>query len=163
MFICSVRASTLRFAAVLAVSAVVIGTLVFSGAGKNVSESAEVMLKEGVSYTGIKTEADRQTFLKSFGITVGKEPTVAEVTLPKEPDTVILGYNEIQRAQGLDLIPYAGKTVTRYTYEVDLPASETGEPQKAYANLILYRNRVIAADVTATGQNGFVRGLDDPE
>ena len=66
------------------------------------------------------------------------------------------GYNEIQKTQGLDLSRYRKKKVTRYTYEV------TNYPDYAgtvYANLIVYRGRIVAADLSSADPSGFVRGV----
>ena len=60
----------------------------------------------------IKTNEDRIMFLGQFGVTV--DPTALEEEEIKIPDTfdkVYMGYNEIQRAQGLDLSKYKNKKV----------------------------------------------------
>ena len=148
MFVCTVRAATLRFFSVLLLAGVLLAGVTVYGA-QAVSETVSGGVTVSVKYDGIRTESDRRAFLAAHGyeVTADAEAT-AEFTLPKALDAVLLGYNELQRAQGLDLAKYAGKTVTRYTYK--LPAVE-GHEGTAYANLIVYRNRVIAADVTGEG------------
>ena len=84
--------------------------------------------------------------------------------MPENFDRVMLGYNEIQKAQGLDLSRYAKKKVTRYTYEVTNYAElqpEDAEPYHGavYANLLIYRNRVIGADISSADPTGFVEEL----
>ena len=158
MFICSVRAGTLKFfGAVLLALSLLATLLVLAEPGVTAvggTEDAE----EAVSYSGIKTDADRVAFLASFGWEVGSEAPTATVSfpLPEEFDRVMSAYNELQRAQGLDLSRYKGKTVTRYTYEVTNYAGYEG---KVYANLIMYKNKVIAADITSAERGGFVHGL----
>ena len=155
MFICSVRAGTLKFlGAVLLSLALFLAILVLvePEAAATGGEAQEV-----VNYAGIRTDEDRVTFLGTFGWEV--DPTPAEeVTflLPDEFDRVLAGYNEIQKDQGLDLARYKNKKVTRYTYEVK---NYEGYEGKVYVNLIMYKNRVIAADVTSADPYGFVHGL----
>ena len=71
-------------------------------------------------------------------------------------DKVFNGYNEIQKRQGLDLSKYKGKTVTRYTYEVTNYENENG---KVYANVIVYRNKVIGGDICSANVGGFIHGF----
>ena len=156
MFICSVRAGTLKFFGAVLLSLalfLVILVLVDPAATATGAEAVET-----VNYAGIKTDADRVTFLESFGWKVTSETPTEEVTflIPKEFDRVLAGYNEIQKSQGLDLARYANKKVTRYTYEL---ASYEGYEGKVYANLIMYKNKVIAADITSADPYGFVHGL----
>ena len=155
MFICSVRAGTLKFlGAVLLSLALFLAILVLVEPGVTAT-GAEA--QEVVNYSGIRTDADRITFLSSFGWEVSPTPT-EEVSflLPAEFDRVLAGYNEIQKDQGLDLSRYKNKKVTRYTYEVK---NYEGYEGKVYVNLIMYKNRIVAADVTSADPYGFVHGL----
>jgi hypothetical protein len=69
---------------------------------------------------------------------------------------VFAAYNELQRTQGLDLTPYAGKTVERYTYTV---TNYNGFDGTVLANLLVYRGRVIGGDVCSADTNGFLHGF----
>ena len=155
MFIYSVRAATLKFFGVLALSVLTLALLVvfvpqYDGA-------ASAAASESVDYADIRTNEDRISFLAGFGYTVESEPLeCVEFTLPEEFDRVLAGYNEIQKQQGLDLGRYAKKTVTRYTYTV---TNYKGCEGKVYANLIIYRDRIIAADICSADPHGFVHGL----
>lgn len=158
MFVCSVRAGTLRFfGAVFLALTLFLTVLVLCEPGDTVAASGEEAL-EVVHYAGIKTDADRVALLSSFGWQVaGEAPSATvEFSLPEEFDRVLLGYNELQKAQGLDLARYKGKTVTRYTYEI---TNYEGYEGKVYANLIMYKNKVVAADITSADPQGFVHGL----
>ena len=153
MFICSVRASTLRFIGAAFLCAVLlVGVFVLSD-GNLVAEASGT----SVSYTGADTDAGRISFLEKQGWTV-KAEQVDEVTftLPATFDRVMQGYNEIQKAQGLDLSRYRKKKVTRYTYEVTNYPDYEGT---VYANLIVYRGRIIAADLSSADPLGFVTGV----
>ena len=158
MFVCSVRAGTIRFfGAVFLALCLFLTVLVLCEPGGEVAASSDGAV-EVANYAGIKTDADRVAFLSSFGWQVTGEEPIAKVEflLPEEFDRVLLGYNELQRAQGLDLARYKEKTVTRYTYEI---TNYEGYEGKVYANLIMYKNKVVAADITSADPQGFVHGL----
>ena len=159
MFICSVRAGTLKFfgAALLAL-ALFLTVLVLAEPGAVGAVGATPDALEVVNYSGIRTDEDRVAFLSSFGWQVKEAAPTEEVTflLPEEFDRVLAGYNEIQKAQGLDLGRYKNKRVTRYTYEI---TNYEGYEGKVYANLIMYKNKIVAADITSADPYGFVHGL----
>ena len=158
MFICSVRAGTLKFfGAVLLALSLLVTLLVLAEPSVTAAGGVEDA-EEAVSYSGIKTEADRIAFLAAFGWEVNTETpaSVVSFALPEELDRVMSAYNELQRAQGLDLARYKGKTVTRYSYELTNYAGYEG---KVYANLIMYKSKVIAADICSADPFGFVHGL----
>ena len=85
-------------------------------------------------------------FISSFGWETEEEPqSVGEVLIPQEFDDVLSQYNELQKAAGMDLTPYLGKTVKKYSYAVkNYPGG--GE---AFATLYVYEGTVIAADVSS--------------
>ena len=158
MFIYSLRASSIKFVGAVALSVVVLIALValVPETGAPNSKAADAIGVEYV-YSGIKTNEDRIMFLGQFGVTV--DPTALEEEEIKIPDTIVyvyLGYNEIQRAQGLDLSKYKNKKVTRYTYKVTNYEGYEGE---VYANLLVWRDKVIGGDVCSADVNGFVHGF----
>lgn len=57
-----------------------------------------------------------------------------------------MGYNEIQRAQGLDLAKYKNKKVSRFTYKVTNYEGYEGE---VYANLLVWRDKVVGGQTFA--------------
>ena len=159
MFICSVRAGTLKFfGAVLLALALFLTVLVLAEPGIGSAAGVDAEVIEVVNYSGIKTDEDRVEFLSTFGWQVREVTPTDEVSflLPEEFDRVLAGYNEIQKAQGLDLGRYKNKRVTRYTYEI---TNYDGYEGKVYANLIMYKNKVVAADITSADPYGFVHGL----
>ena len=83
--------------------------------------------------------------------------TLQEESIPSEFDKIFTGYNEIQKRQGLDLSRYKKKDVVRYTYEV---TNYEGEEGKVYANVIVYRNKVIGGDICSADVNGFIHGFE---
>ena len=152
MFIYSVRASSIRFVGLLALSLLLLVGVVVSAEQSTVSAAS-------YQYSKIKTDEDRVAFLKQFGwettsTTPHEQKTFA---LPDTFDRVMLGYNEIQKSQGLDLSRYKNKKVTRYTYEIK---NYEGYEGTVYANLIVFRDKVIGADICSADPMGFVHGLE---
>ena len=160
MFICTVRAQTVRFAGVLCLAlAILFGVAVIADAGAAIVPPEETV--ETVSFSRVKTDEDRLKLLTDLGWkTTGEVVEEESFTLPETFDRVLLGYNEIQKDQGLDLTRYRNKKVTRYTYEITNYPDYEG---RVYANLIVWRGRVIAGDISSADPMGFVRGLEaDP-
>ena len=157
MFIYSIRASTVKLFGFVALTLLLIGVTLGFGGGETVMAAAG---ESGINFSGIKTNEDRVEFINGFGIKVESEPIEEEAfTMPENFDRVILGYNEIQKKQGLDLSKYANKRVTRYTYKVTNYNSE-GD---VYANLFVYRSKIVACDVCSASPTGFVVPLTQVE
>ena len=161
MFVYTCRAATIRFFAVIVLAVAALAALViFVPAYQPVSagaDSSDVAVR--ISYDRIKTNEDRVKFLSQFGYEVSEDPIeTVEITLPEKFDKVYAGYNELQKAQGLDLSRYRRKTVMRYTYEVKNYDGYNGG--KVLANVIVYRGRVIGGDVCSADPQGFVHGFE---
>jgi hypothetical protein len=153
MFIYAVRARSVKFFAVLLVAlAVLLGILLGGG---SVPASAKA---QEINFSGIKTEEDRIAFIKSAGVEINPDKAAEEASfvMPERFDRVMLGYNEIQKRQGLDLSKYAKKKVTRYTYEVK---NYDGYEGIVLVNLLVYRNKIIGCDVCSSDPEGFVEPL----
>ncbi len=153
MFVYSVRASTVKFFAVIVLTlGVLVGAIVISNSG-TVAASAS----GSINFGNIKTNDDRLEFISQFGINVSGEPKESVTfSVPEDFDKVISGYNELQKSQGLDISKYKNKKVTRYTYEIDGYGDYQGSVN---VNLIVYRNTVIACDVSSADPSGFVEPL----
>lgn len=152
MFVCSCRASSLRFFGIIALTVAVLITAVAVGrSGDAVAASGEV------EFMGVETNEDRVAFISRFGIKVS-EREVESVTfsVPKDFDKVIAEYNEIQRAQGFDISKYKNKKVTRYTYVAENYPDAEGT---VYVNLLVYKDTVVGADVSSADPRGFVKPL----
>lgn len=160
MFIYSMRASTLKFFGIVCVALVSLITLIafiptYQAAPPDTDTSAQTV---SINYEKIKTNEDRVEFLAQFGWQVDAQPTESvKVTIPEEFDSVFAGYNELQKTQGLDLSKYKNKTVTRYTYKIN---NYDGYDGTVYANVIVYKNRVVAGDVCTADVEGFIHGFE---
>ena len=157
MFIYSVRASSVKFFSVIALTlAVLVGLLVF---GKNGEDAVFVSSGADVNFSGIKTNEDRISFISQFGVKVEGEPSeTEEFRVPEDFDRVIAGYNEIQKKQGLNIEKYKNKKVTRYTYAV-YNYEIDGKSVAATVNLVIYKSTVIACDISSASPDGFVLPL----
>ena len=150
MFVYSVRASSVKFFAFIALSLVILGGLAVWGGGGTVAAAGS---GEWIDYSGIKTNEDRVKFIEDFGIEVDDTPVEEQsFAMPDNFDRVILGYNELQKKQGLDLSKFAKKKVTRYAYKV----TNYNHDGEVYANLFIHRGKIVACDVSSVSPDGFV-------
>ena len=160
MFVYSLKASTLKFFAVVCVALTALVMMITfipsydGGEFKYITTGNDTE----INYSKIKSNEDRIAFLEQFGWKVVEAPLEEiEVTIPEKFDKVFTGYNEIQKRQGLDLSKYKGKNVMRYTYEITNYENENG---KVYANIIVYRNKVIGGDICSAKVGGFIHGFE---
>ena len=102
----------------------------------------------------------RVEFLKGFGWDVTTTPVESsQVRIPDKSSEVYDRYNALQKSQGYDLSPYAGKNVMRYVYKIN---NYPGATEPVYATLLVYKNQIIGGDVTDTAAKGQIRGFKMP-
>ena len=158
MFVYSIRSATIKFVCAIALSIAVLFSLVALIQSYHAGEGAQAA--SNISYTKIYENRDRLAFIEQFGWEVAETPLeTVEVCVPETFDNVYLGYNEMQKEQGLNLAKYKGKTVTRYTYQVENYPDYEGT---VYLSLLVYKNKVIGGDVCSADVNGFVHGFEAP-
>ena len=133
----------------LAVTAAIVLTKVH-----NAVPSAECA---GVKYTlSAATNEERVSFFSQFGWKVDAEPVeIKDVVIPAKFNDVYISYNNIQKEQGLDLEPYAGKTCHQWVYTVKNYPQSTD----VRATLLVFDNRVIGGDLSTTALDGFMTGF----
>lgn len=125
------------------VLAFIIAAILFFSGGKEQETSKEALSRH------VTDNESRRDFISSFGWETEKEPSsVAEVLIPSKFDAVLEDYNKIQLAGGMDLTPFLGKTVMKYSYP--LKNYEGGE---AFATIYVYDGSVIAADISSHTDN----------
>ena len=153
MFIYSVRASAIKLFALVGICIALVFTV--TALDNNIAVYASAGGKT-VNYGGIKTNEDRVRFIEDFGLKVNEEAAdIKEFAMPESLDRALLGYNEMQKSQGLDISKYTRKRVTHYAYEV----TNYDYEGKVYVNLLIYRNRIIACDISSGNPEGFVLPL----
>ena len=103
------------------------------------------------------TNDGRIAFLRGFGWEVAASPVESsQVKIPREATAVFERYNQLQKSQGYDLTPYAGKNVMRFVYKI---TNYPGASEPVYATLLVYKNQIIGGDVTCPGGKGKIQGL----
>ncbi|MBQ8432410.1 MAG: DUF4830 domain-containing protein [Clostridia bacterium] len=161
MFVYSLRASTIKLVGVVCVALTVLITLIAFVPTYAISSQTSAGVGNGdggYNYDKIKTAEDVAAFLTQFGWEVESNPTeVKSVTIPDEFDKVFAAYNELQKAQGLNLSKYKSREVTRYTFAVTNYPEYEGT---VWANVLIYRNRVIGGDICSADVSGFVHGFE---
>lgn len=153
MFVWSVKASTLKFIAVLLVSAAAIGAL--AAFMPKYELKAAAVSKEEISRKASDEDGIKE-FLSAYGWEASELLDKADVTVPAEFDSVYESYNTLQKKQDFDLSKYKRKTVTRYTYKVDNYADYPGV---VLADVIVYKNKIIGGDICSADVNGFLHGF----
>ena len=157
MFIYSFRAGTIKLIGAVCVALTVLITLIAFVPTYTVSSQASANTTE-YSYDDVENEQDAARFLSQFGWTVDATPIeVKAVTIPSEFDKVLGAYNELQKEQGLNLAKLKGRDVTRYTFRV---TNYPDYSDPVYANVLVYRDRVVAGDVCSADAAGFVHGFE---
>ncbi|MCI7766972.1 MAG: DUF4830 domain-containing protein [Oscillospiraceae bacterium] len=101
--------------------------------------------------------AERVEMLNKCGLIVEPDPESKEVEIPTEFNASYNEYNELQKAQGFDLLPYSGKKVTIYTYKI---LNYPDLPDNVVVNLLFDDHLMIGADITYNdAENGFTKPL----
>ena len=160
MFVYSMRASTIKLVGVICVALTVLITLIAFVPTYAIPNqpAADADAEVKYSYDKVKTPSDAANFLAQFGWEVEGTPVEEKtVTVPAEFDKVFAAYNELQKSQGLNLTKYRGKDVTRYTFAVK---NYEGYEGTVWANVLVWRGRVIGGDICSADVSGFVHGFE---
>ncbi len=139
---------------VCAAAAVIVLIILFSG--RNAARSIEET--GGRRSLKLTTPESRVAFLAEAGYTVDQNPVrTQEVRIPAEFNEVYETYNRLQQAQGFDLSKYRDKTVLQVVYRVTDYPGDSQEP--VLATLLLYRGKLVGADLSRGGADSFLRPL----
>ncbi len=157
MFVVSLKASKIKAFCILFVCifafAAVISLLPDAGAYLNVNK---IEGARELSKINVKTKEGRAEYFEALGYGVDKkEVSEKSEALPESFDAVLSKYNDLQRAQGYDLLKYCGKSLKSYTYTVTSFPDDTKVEKGDYlATIICYKNKVVAADLfcVSTGE-----------
>jgi len=157
MFVYSVKSSKLKLIALVAVVLAAVAALLF------LTQKNKPALG-GTLRLAAATAQERAAFLSQFGWEAGEDPLeVSEVIIPAEFDETYMKYNEIQKAQNMDLSLYAGKRVKRWIYEIRNYPGYEGKPGVVQANLLIEKGVVIGGDICSLELGGFLHGFDFPQ
>ena len=157
MFVFTAKFNRKRAIAIIVAVAVILCAVILVAGLRDKDHSATAA--KVATTSGIKTNDDRVNYLQSFGWKVSAEPIdEQEIVIPKKFTEVYKNYSELQKKQGFELTKYGGLEAKRYTYEIkNYPSGESG----IVADIIVYRNTIIAGDVQSMALNGFMHGLNE--
>ena len=155
MFVLSLKTNRKQvFWCAMLVLALIVILLVSSFVKDNGSEATMAGSKYSLKAA---SNEDRVAFLKQFGWEVAPEPLeISEVTIPQTFNKVYENYNQVQKEQGLDLAPYAGRICKQWIYEVE---NYPDKSSTVRATLLVYKGKVIAGDISSVALNGFMYGF----
>ena len=156
MFLVSLKSLKGKFILLItAIAAAVILCVIFSG-----SEQKENYIPtDTVMDYSASNDRERIAFLKQLGYTVRAEPdSINEVLIPSEFDDIYEQYNNLQKQSELDLEPYKGCTVKKWTYTITNYPEYT-EKECIKANLLIYKGKVIGGDICNVELDGFMNPL----
>ncbi|MDR2525931.1 MAG: DUF4830 domain-containing protein [Oscillospiraceae bacterium] len=158
MFVYSVKSSKIKLYALILVVAAAALALLFLTRGENVSA------KGGAMRVSASNAAERLAFLSQYGWDISQDPLeVSEVMIPTAFDGTYEKYNNVQKAQGMDLSDHAGERVKRWTYEVNNFPGFENKPGVVQANLLIADGVVVGGDICSLEQGGFLQGFAFPE
>ena len=155
MFVFSFRHNRRKTVAVLAVLLVAVTVVIVLVGIRNMPPQA--VCSDRKYSLSASTDKERIAFFKQFGWNVNAEPIDSgEVTVPEKFNDVYFSYNNIQKEQGLDLLPYAGKTVQQWIYAI------TNYPQQESmrGTILVYNGKVIGGDLCTPQLDGFMTGFE---
>jgi hypothetical protein len=159
VFVYSAKMDKKKLAVLIVCILVVVLALVFVFAGdkkKSDEEKARAEQIKLLTSARVTSEDDMRALIRSLGWEIADQPADSdEVRIPAEFSDVYKSYNEIQKAQGMNLEKYRGKTVKRYTF--DIVNHPSGEDVKL--TLLIYKEKVIGGDVCTPRLDGFMHGL----
>lgn len=158
MFVVSVKSSKAKLALLIAAVALLAGGMLFVTfhGDKPTARNSSVNLK------GADAQ-QRIAFLSQFGWNVKEDPIeVEEVVIPENFDEVYEKYNQIQKEQELDLTPYKGMRVKRWTYEILNYPGYKSDSGCIRANLLVYNGLVVGGDICSAELGGFMHGFERP-
>jgi hypothetical protein len=155
MFVMSFRHSRKRVIVTIAVAVAVVTAIAVLACARNAPPQATSAGRKYSIAAGSNDE--RVAFFRQFGWNVKAEPLdEGDVAIPGKFNDVYLEYNNIQQEQGLDLKPYAGKTVHQWIYAI------TNYPQQEMmrGTLLVSGGKVIGGDLSTPALDGFMTGFD---
>ena len=155
MWIMTANLSKVKAVAGVAAGCILLCALVFASGQLHQSSAKTPPAPENIS-----GNEDRVRYLSEWGWEVNPSAVeTLDLVLPETLSDSYRSYNTLQAENQLDLAPYCGQRVKRYTYTV---LNYPGQPEGVQANLYLSGDTVIAGDILSTGADGFISNLQYP-
>lgn len=93
--------------------------------------------------------------VESFGWKIDHGSELSEnLRLPDKFDEIYTNYNNFLKSYGFDLSDYCGKVITKYTYIITNPPTNSNDI--FYATLLTYEDNMIGGDVFSPSLNGVM-------
>ncbi|UOO38457.1 DUF4830 domain-containing protein [Oscillospiraceae bacterium CM] len=157
MFIFTTKFNKKKAVLIILALAVVLAAIVLIAGKLDQTGAKETAVLSAI----VKDNDQRVSYLTKLGWVVEQTPVEEQtVVIPREFTAVYKQYNALQQAQGFDLSKYGGIEATRYTYRI---LNYPNVPDNVVADIIVYRNEVIAGDVQSYALDGFMVGLSFPQ
>ena len=157
MFVYTVKSSKLKWVLLILLVLLAAGAFCFF------THSGKPAANDGVIRLKAENAEERLAFISQFGWDVEEDPVaVEEVRIPQQFDEVYERYNAVQKAQDLDLSPYAGERVKKWTFAVRNYPGYENRGDIVQLHLLIFDGCVIGGDVCSTEQGGFLHGFDRP-
>lgn len=159
MFVFSVRANKPKIIVSLCVlTAVLVSIFIFLSV-----KDSPVINADDLSAKA-SNEEERIAFLSQYGWKIDEDPVeVSEVIIPSEFNETYSSYNEIQKAQSMDLEAYKGQRVKKWVYEVKNYPGYPADNGCIRATMLVFDGLVIGGDVSSIEVDGFMQGFEFPE
>ena len=156
MFVISMKSEKLKKYLIIAIAC----ALTTIGGIISVSTDTAPVSNLGGINMRASTAEERIAFFSQFGYEISEDPLeVKEVVIPTEFDETYEEYNNIQKAQGLDLSKYKGKRVKMWSYAIkNYPGYETADGT-IRGNILVYNGVVVGGDVSNIELGGFMVGF----
>ena len=152
MLIVTAKLSKKKLAFLLAATIIGIVSLLFL-----FKENSPPLPEHTSPFSNLSSNEARLELLASCGLEAVADPIVTlDLQLPSPLDERYTAYNQLQLPQGFDLTSYCGRQLTRYTYTITNHAASHSGVQ---ANLYLFEDTLVAADLFCAGENGFIAPL----
>ena len=134
------------------IALVIIGAIWLMGGSNDPAATTAVL--------GAANNDQRVKYLRDFGWDVTNTPVeTGQVKIPEESSEAFDRYCLLQKSNGFDLAPYAGKNVMRYVYQIN---NYPGAKEPVYATVLVYKNQIIGGDITDTAAKGRIQGFRMP-
>lgn len=125
-----------------------------------VSQSSADGVVSASAYSSASSHEKRIAFLRQYGWDVEEDPvSVEEIYIPSQFGDVYSQYNEIQLAQGYDLLPYAGRCVKKWVYAITNYPGYAQSEAFIRATILVSGDRIIGGDVCSVELDGFMHGF----
>lgn len=155
MLLLTAKLSKKKLIAAVLIVAVIVSVIIIAAGAQD--EEYLGAVSGAVAASNVRTNEDRVAFLAAYGWQVEPElEDMQEAVIPEQFSHTYTAYNRMQKLQGFDLEPFAGKKVKRYTYKV---LNYPGIEEEIYADMLVYKKQVIAADICCRSAEGFMHGI----